>query len=71
MERTYTWQADAENAIREHFRNRNAARAIKSRPYLKRIFQEIRSDGDMIYTFTYRDETVTMIRHAYNVVVQF
>jgi len=71
MTKTYTWTEDAEKAIREHFQNRNAARAIKSRVYLKKRFQKTQENGDMVYTFTYKGETATMTRQAYSVKVDF
>jgi hypothetical protein len=72
MIKTYSWEKEAIEGIRTHFRNRNAARSRQGkRVVLRKRFADLRPDGDMVYTYTYGGETVTMISGAYNVTVDY
>ena len=67
---TYLYTSEAIQAIREHFQNRNKARAIKSRVTLRKKFLDF-ADGNMIYTYTYNGETIKMSKGVSDTTVEF
>jgi hypothetical protein len=67
----YKWMDEAESAIREHFQNRDRARAIKGRVYVKKTFVDILPTGDMVYSFSHKGEMVTATQCAYDVKVNY
>jgi hypothetical protein len=72
MIKKYDWLEDAVQAIREHFKSRNAARAQQGkRVYLRKRFKDLLPNGNMVYTYTYGGETVTLTKEAYCYKVSF
>ena len=66
-ERTYEWLSEAEAAIRNHFQARDEARALKvKRMVIKKQFINILPNGNMIWTYAHKGETVTLTQRTYD-----
>lgn len=67
MKKKFDWMDEAKDAIRQYFNDRNAARGRQGkRVVLREKFQELKMNGDMVYTYTYGGETVSLVKGAYS-----
>jgi hypothetical protein len=72
MTSKFLTQVEAEKATIDFFQARNAARGqYPQRINVKRTLSEVNSDGTILYTYTYKGETVQMLWGTYHTIVNF